>query len=74
MFNDIYQNRRVFLTGDTGFKGSWLRLWLESMGADVYGYSLAPNTQPNHFELLGYKRDKFNDILDVDSLQKAFAD
>ena len=74
MFNDIYKNRRVFLTGDTGFKGSWLRLWLESMGADVYGYSLAPNTQPNHFDLLGFSRDKFNDILDVDSLQKAFAD
>jgi len=40
----------VFLTGHTGFKGSWLTLWLESLGASVTGYALAPPTQPNLFE------------------------
>lgn len=46
----FWKGRRVFLTGHTGFKGSWLSLWLESLGADVTGYSLEPPTQPSLFE------------------------
>jgi len=47
-----YSGRRVFLTGHTGFKGSWLSLWLELLGAEVTGYALEPNTTPSHFDQL----------------------
>jgi CDP-glucose 4,6-dehydratase len=46
-----WQGRRVFLTGHTGFKGSWLALWLSGLGAQVRGYALDPCTQPNMFNL-----------------------
>jgi CDP-glucose 4,6-dehydratase len=46
----FWKNKRVFLTGHTGFKGSWLSLWLQSLGAQVTGYALAPPTQPSLFE------------------------
>ena len=46
----FWQQRRVFLTGHTGFKGSWLTLWLESLGAKVFGYALSPPNYPNMFE------------------------
>jgi CDP-glucose 4,6-dehydratase len=49
----FWNGRRVLLTGHTGFKGSWLSLWLESLGADVTGYALDPPTQPNLFEQAG---------------------
>lgn len=45
-----WRGRRVFLTGHTGFKGSWLSLWLQRCGAEVYGYSLDPPTSPSLFE------------------------
>ncbi len=51
MFNNIYHNTRVLITGHTGFKGSWLALWLKQMGAKITGYSLLPPTEPNHFDL-----------------------
>src|SRR5580693_7247710 len=47
----FWNGRRVFLTGHTGFKGSWLSMWLEALGADTTGYALDPPTQPNLFEL-----------------------
>jgi CDP-glucose 4,6-dehydratase len=47
---DFWRNKRVFLTGHTGFKGAWLSLWLQHLGAKVTGYSLAPPTQPNLFD------------------------
>jgi CDP-glucose 4,6-dehydratase len=46
-----WQGRRVFLTGHTGFKGSWLALWLSTLGAQIRGYSLDPYTEPNMFNL-----------------------
>jgi CDP-glucose 4,6-dehydratase len=46
----FWKGRRVFLTGHTGFKGSWLSLWLDALGAAVTGYALEPPTQPNLFE------------------------
>jgi CDP-glucose 4,6-dehydratase len=46
----FWRGRKVFLTGHTGFKGSWLSLWLHSLGADVTGYALGPPTNPNLFE------------------------
>lgn len=45
----FWAGRRVFLTGHTGFKGGWLSLWLQDMGAQVHGYALAPATRPNFF-------------------------
>lgn len=78
MFNDVYKNKRVFLTGHTGFKGSWLALWLTSLGAEVCGYSLAPNTTPSMFEELniGNKITKsvVGNILDTEKLEKAMKD
>ena len=47
----IFQNKRVFLTGHTGFKGSWLAVWLHRLGAEVYGYSLPPPTEPSNYAL-----------------------
>jgi CDP-glucose 4,6-dehydratase len=52
LFNGIYQGKKVLITGNTGFKGSWLALWLHKMGAEVLGYALAPDTTPSHWELL----------------------
>lgn len=52
LFDGTYENRRVLVTGHTGFKGSWLALWLTQLGAKVTGASLAPSTKPNHWDLL----------------------
>jgi CDP-glucose 4,6-dehydratase len=48
--HSFWKGRNVLVTGHTGFKGSWLSLWLEALGANVTGYALAPPTQPNLFE------------------------
>ena len=53
LFGDRYRGRRVLLTGHTGFKGSWLALWLTELGAAVVGVALAPDTSPSHWDLLG---------------------
>jgi len=50
-FTAFYKGKRVFLTGHTGFKGSWLCLWLHSLGATVTGYALEPPTKPSLFDL-----------------------
>lgn len=47
----FWQGKKVFLTGHTGFKGTWLSLWLASMGAEVTGYALTPSTDPNLYHL-----------------------
>ena len=51
-FNNIFNGKKVLVTGNTGFKGSWLSTWLNLMGADVYGYSLSVPTNPSMFETL----------------------
>ena len=51
MFEDTYRNRAVLITGHTGFKGTWLTLWLNHLGSNVIGYALKPPTQPSLFEL-----------------------
>lgn len=73
MLKDFYKGKRVFLTGHTGFKGSWLALWLKSMGAEVLGYSLKPNTEPSMFEELSiyaHCRNEFGNILDLRKLME----
>jgi CDP-glucose 4,6-dehydratase len=52
MFNEIYKNKRVLVTGHTGFKGTWLTSWLINLGAEVAGYSIGIPTNPSHFEEL----------------------
>ena len=49
MFNNFYSNKKVFVTGHTGFKGSWLVLWLHSLGAEVMGYALEADSSKGHF-------------------------
>ena len=72
-FNNIYKNRRVLVTGHTGFKGSWLCAWLNKLGADVTGYALAPPTQPNHYECLNLDINSvINDIRDYEALLNVF--
>lgn len=51
MTNNFWKGKKVLITGHTGFKGSWLALWLQIKGAVVFGYSLTPPTNPNFFEL-----------------------
>lgn len=69
MFNSVYNQRSVFVTGQTGFKGSWLCLWLEHMGARVTAYALAPATEPNHYNLVGMKGNSVvGDICNYDTL------
>jgi len=70
-----YAGKNVFITGDTGFKGSWLVSFLQYIGAIVTGYSLPPNTQPSHFDLARNKYKNFiGNILDIEKLTKAIAE
>jgi CDP-glucose 4,6-dehydratase len=69
---EFWRNRRVFLTGHTGFKGAWMSLWLRQMGAEVTGYALAPHTEPNLFELVnGKSASHLGDIRDQARLERA---
>lgn len=69
-FNGAYAGKKVFVTGHTGFKGSWLCEWLLQLGAEVTGYSLAPNTKPALFNQLGLKSRLNHVIGDVRDLPK----
>ena len=67
----IYQGKNVFVTGHTGFKGSWLVCYLKLLGANVKGYALAPNTEPSHFRLFPPNcNTTIHDIRDFDFLVK----
>lgn len=75
MFNNIYNGRKVLVTGDSGFKGSWLCAWLKMMGAELCGVALEPDTEPAHSSLLGLDyRKEVCDIRDLEKLQKIFDD
>lgn len=73
----FWQGRRVFLTGHTGFKGGWLSLWLQRLGAEVTGYALAPPSQLNLFDVAGVDqgmRSVSGDIRDRARLAEAMRD
>ena len=55
-FGGAYAGRTVLVTGHTGFKGSWLALWLLELGAEVAGFSLDVPSSPSHFELIGLEK------------------
>ncbi len=70
---EFWRERRVLLTGHTGFKGSWLSLWLQSLGANLVGFSLLPPTLPNLFEIAQVEKGMdsiIGDIQDFSLLQK----
>jgi len=70
----FWSGKRVFLTGHTGFKGGWLSLWLQRMGANVTGYSLSPPSSPSLFEVAAVAKGMtslIGDIRDPSTLQRA---
>src|ERR1043165_6211018 len=72
----LYKGKKVLVTGDSGFKGSWLCIWLREMGAEVTGYALPPLTPRDNF-VTTRLAEKINhvdgDIRDLDKLSKLFA-
>jgi CDP-glucose 4,6-dehydratase len=74
---EFWRGKRVLLTGHTGFKGSWMALWLQSMGAQVVGYALAPPTHPSLFEEAGVAvgmTSVIGDIRDLASVRAVVAE
>lgn len=77
LFGGVYKNKRVLVTGHTGFKGSWLAIWLRELGAEVVGYALEPKTENDNFVVakLGRKiKSVIGDVRDYKHLQKVFAE
>ncbi len=74
----FWKDKKVFLTGHTGFKGSWISLWLSSMGAEVIGYALAPKTNPNLYSILDINHlinaSIIGDIRNLTALQNVMAE
>lgn len=73
----FWKDKKVFLTGHTGFKGSWLSLWLQDCGAILTGYGLKPNTEPNLFDTTSVAEGMesiIGDVRDLDKLAKAMND
>jgi CDP-glucose 4,6-dehydratase len=77
VFGNVFNNKKVLVTGNTGFKGSWLTAWLLDMGAEVHGISKDVPTQPVMFEVLKLEKKikhSFIDIRDFDLLRKKIMD
>ena len=75
LFKGIYKKKKILVTGHTGFKGSWLSIWLKELGAEVIGYSLEPSTQPSMFEVCDLDNKIINiygDVRDISSLDRVF--
>lgn len=70
-FNNIFKNKKVIITGNTGFKGTWLSTWLNLLGADVYGYSINIPTNPSMFKVLNLEKHihhQYGDIRDKEAM------
>ena len=74
MFSDFYKDKKVFITGHTGFKGSWLAMWLLQLGAKVKGYSLAPYTSKDFYKVCGLDNKVNSVIADVRDYNKLQAE
>lgn len=78
LFNNFYKGKRVLVTGHTGFKGSWLSIWLHELGAEVVGVALAPYSDKDNFVLSGIgkkmKADIRADIRDGEKMKQIFAE
>ncbi len=75
LFNNTFKNKRVLITGHTGFKGSWMAIWLKELGAEVYGYSLEPYTEKDNFNTTGLSskiHHKIGDVRSKEDLQNYF--
>jgi len=75
LFDGYYKHKRVLVTGHTGFKGSWLSMWLHALGAEVIGYALEPPTAPNLFEICNLDGKIISlrgDVRDSDKLRDVF--
>src|SRR6202022_1014863 len=73
MNSEFWRGKKVLLTGHTGFKGSWLSLWLNILGAETVGYALAPPTQPNLYDLADVKngtKSILGDVLNLEHLRR----
>ena len=73
MNSEFWRGKKVLLTGHTGFKGSWLSLWLNILGAETVGYALAPPTQPNLYDLADVKNGTqsiLGDVLNLEHLRR----
>jgi len=70
LFNGIFKNKNVLVTGHTGFQGSWLSLWLKLLGSNVVGYALEPPTQPSLFETLSLEHEAKHIIGDLRDKEK----
>jgi CDP-glucose 4,6-dehydratase len=77
MFNNVYKNKNVFITGHTGFKGTWLTLWLKQLGANVTGYSSHLPSSPCLFEAISIENDIkhiIGDVRDQETLRAAITE
>ena len=77
VITNFYKNKKVLVTGHTGFKGSWLCRILKLFGAEIYGYSLEPPTDPNLYDILEsdcYVNSMIGDIADFDKLSKFYSE
>ena len=78
IFNNFYKGKRVLVTGHTGFKGSWLSIWLHELGAEVVGVGLDPYSERDNFVLSGIgskiKADIRADIRDGEKMKQIFAE
>ncbi|MEG1498700.1 MAG: CDP-glucose 4,6-dehydratase [Bacteroidales bacterium] len=75
IYTNFYKGKKVLVTGSTGFKGSWLCIWLKMMGAEVYGYALKPKSEQDNFVVCGLEQQihqYYGDIRDFQALQACF--
>ena len=70
MKSNFWKDKKVLVTGHTGFKGGWLSLWLQQLGAIVVGYSLKPPTEINLFEIANVSKEMKSIVGDVGDLKR----